>query len=182
MLRLTRSISYVPSAAKMLCAKQQKILSLKVNNGFFARNLSATSVYNGIFFKKGSEEISPEILDKINKRPDPPSEEELIRNERIKNADIGFKAAPAPFKAIVKIMLFGVTILIIIKYFINDKKNIKYSSDSKLDGPTSEEYVNMATMKPGLPIGPSDAVRKSEYEGSGNSYVSRKAGDKLTKW
>lgn len=125
-------------------------------------------------------EFDEETVAKLKQQKQP---ESLLGPEGVKNEPLfdlegdklGLAAMPAPFAKIMKLMVFGVSLLLTIKLFVNDKKNKRYNKDRDSDAVED----NVARIKPGFPEGPSSVQRKSEYEGAGSSYMSRKSGDKL---
>lgn len=76
----------------------------------------------------------------------------------------------------------------VVKGIIRSKKEARYTPPAlargKNDSEQSKEYYdNLADVKPGFPLpkdNPEDqSTRKSQFEGSGMSVLSRKRGDRL---
>ncbi|EDO17303.1 hypothetical protein Kpol_1062p10 [Vanderwaltozyma polyspora DSM 70294] len=80
----------------------------------------------------------------------------------------------------------------LVKDNIRSKREASFSTDATATGKKSGQsyYDNYAQIKPGFPLPKEHTenidseqsvspVRKSKYEGAGNSYMSRKRGDKL---
>ncbi|GMM36107.1 hypothetical protein DASC09_034320 [Saccharomycopsis crataegensis] len=111
----------------------------------------------------------PEIIAKLNARPAPKSKGGPID---VDGTNLGFSALPNTIVTILKLMVAGVATLLLVKTYVNSKKNkhFKKEQDDEKDA-----------IRPGFPTAPSGVTRKSEYEGAGNSYVTRKSGDKLTR-
>ncbi|CCE63251.1 hypothetical protein TPHA_0E01580 [Tetrapisispora phaffii CBS 4417] len=90
--------------------------------------------------------------------------------------------------AIITVIGFGA--LFVAKNNVKSKKASKFQPNVKVSATeqnTGDYYSNLAKIKPGFPLpkddssdaGGSKYQRKSKYEGSGNSYLSRKGGDRL---
>ncbi|SCV06084.1 LANO_0H21748g1_1 [Lachancea nothofagi CBS 11611] len=67
------------------------------------------------------------------------------------------------------------------KKLINSNKKTQFNRMQEQATSKEDYYKNSAHVKPGfpLPAGELQDTRKSEFEGSGLSYLSRKGGDKL---
>ncbi|KAG0677868.1 hypothetical protein C6P41_003120 [Kluyveromyces marxianus] len=76
--------------------------------------------------------------------------------------------------------------VVIVKTVVRDSKVSKFDPQNLASAQTSAEdahYANLAEIKPGFPLKKGDEEsqikRKSEFEGAGLSYVTRKRGDRL---
>lgn len=85
-----------------------------------------------------------------------------------------------------KLGIFGCIALsfgIIGKRLIANQREDRHRSetDARIDSLRNE--FNIAVNQPGMPeqtSGPSDHIRKSQYEGAGGAYATRKKGDRLS--
>lgn len=88
-------------------------------------------------------------------------------------------------KNILYLTAAGAFSVILVKTIIRSQRDAKFIPLAKDQGAEGGDYYsNVANVKPGFPL-PADAAssdRKSEFEGSGLSYRSRKSGDKLGFW
>lgn len=87
-------------------------------------------------------------------------------------------------KNAIYLSVFGILSVVLVKSIIRERRDAKFNPHAR-DAPANRSdvdyYENLAQVKPGFPL-PSDASsqeRKSEFEGAGLSYLSRKRGDKL---
>ncbi|SCU83851.1 LAFA_0D06260g1_1 [Lachancea sp. 'fantastica'] len=95
------------------------------------------------------------------------------------------KGTTNPFNNIGRNTLYLVGGLIVsvflTKKLVSDNKQTQFDR-MKADAITKENYYkNLANVKPGFPLPAEDSAesRKSEFEGPGLSYLSRKGGDRL---
>ncbi|SCU95039.1 LAME_0F10440g1_1 [Lachancea meyersii CBS 8951] len=94
-------------------------------------------------------------------------------------------SAVNPFKNIGRNTLYLVGGLIVsvfvTKKLVNSNKQIQFDRMQAEEITKENYYKNLANIKPGFPLPAEDSsdVRKSEFEGRGLSYLSRKGGDRL---
>lgn len=106
--------------------------------------------------------------------------------------EIGFAALPDTFVKFLKITFVGLSILLAVKLFVNNRKSRQFKPDhmkennggdsiSENSVAVEDHYGDTSRIRPGFPLEASTAQRKSEYEGAGNSYSSRRSGDKFSR-
>ncbi|SCU93429.1 LAMI_0E14334g1_1 [Lachancea mirantina] len=79
---------------------------------------------------------------------------------------------------------FAILSVLAVKAAIRGRRDAQFDRFGEKSQGRDDYYKNLANVRPGFPISQADdgSGRKSDFQGSGLSYLSRKRGDKLGFW